>query len=84
MVSILTACIIAVFPMGDAVLAPLEATYPSEPEVRKVAGIVVLGGGESDIQSNVWSQPDSDDAGDRFTTALSLAHQYPYALVLFT
>ena len=84
MVSILTACIIAVFPMGDAVLAPLEATYPSEPEVRKVAGIVVLGGGESDIQSNVWQQPNTGDAGDRFITALSLAHEHPGAIVLFT
>jgi uncharacterized SAM-binding protein YcdF (DUF218 family) len=65
-------------------LSPLEKTYPIEPEVRKVAGIVVLGGGESGIQSNVWSQPNTGDAGDRFITALSLAHQHPEAIVLFT
>lgn len=70
--------------MGDAVLSPLEKTYPTEPDVHKVAGIIVLGGGESDIQSNVWSQPNTGDAGDRFITALSLAHKYPEAIILFT
>lgn len=82
--AILTTCVIAVFPVGDAVLSPLETAYPTEPEVRKVAGIVVLGGGESDIQSYVWSQPNTGNAGDRFITALSLAHKHPDAVVLFT
>jgi uncharacterized SAM-binding protein YcdF (DUF218 family) len=77
-------CFVAFFPVGDAVLSPLETTYPTQPEVRKVAGIVVLGGGESDVQSNVWSQPNTGDAGDRFITALSLAHKHPEAIVLFT
>jgi uncharacterized SAM-binding protein YcdF (DUF218 family) len=84
LVSILAFCLIAVFPIGDAVLSPLETTYPTEPEIRKVAGIVVLGGGESDIQSNVWSQPNTGDAGDRFITALALAHKHPEAVLLFT
>ncbi len=83
-VAIITTCIIAVFPLGDGFLSPLERTYPTEPEVRKVAGILVLGGGESDIQSNVWSQPNTGDAGDRFITALALARKYPEAIVLFT
>ncbi len=82
--AILTTCIIAVFPVGDAVLSPLEETYPTEPEVHKFAGIVVVGGSESDIQSNVWSQPNTGDAGDRFIAALSLAHKHPDAIVLFT
>ncbi len=84
LVSILVCCLISVFPVGDAFLSPLETTYPAEPKVNKVAGIVVLGGGESDIQSNVWSQPNTGDAGDRFITALALAHQHPEAMVLFT
>lgn len=82
--SITATCVIAVFPAGDAFLHPLETTYPTEPEVRKVAGIIVLGGGESDIQSNVWSQPNTGDAGDRFIAALTLAHKHPEAVVLFT
>jgi uncharacterized SAM-binding protein YcdF (DUF218 family) len=84
LVSILACCLISVFPVGDAFLSPLEKTYSTEPEVRKVAGIVVLGGGESDIQSNVWLQPNTGDAGDRFITALSLAYKHPDAIVLFT
>lgn len=82
--SILVCCLISVFPVGDGFLSPLEKTYPTEPGVRTVAGIVVLGGGESDIQSNVWSQPNTGDAGDRFITALSLTHKHPEAIVLFT
>ena len=84
LVSIFAACVIAVFPVGDALLSPLEKTYPTQPEVRKVAGIVVIGGGESDIQSGAWSQPNIGDAGDRFITALALAHKHPEAMVLFT
>jgi uncharacterized SAM-binding protein YcdF (DUF218 family) len=84
LVSILACGLISVFPVGDAFLSPLEKTYPTEPEVRKVAGIVVLGGGESDTQSYVWSQPNTCDAGDRFITALALAHKHPDAMVLFT
>ena len=83
-ISILACCVISVCPVGDAFLSPLEKTYPTEPEVRKVAGIVVLGGGESDIQSNVWSQPNTGDAGDRFIIALALAHKHPEAMVIFT
>ncbi len=82
--AILTTCVIALFPVGDAVLRPLETTYPNEPAVRTVAGVIVLGGGESDIQSNVWSQPNTGDAGDRFIAALALAHKRPDAIVLFT
>ncbi len=84
MFAILTACVIAVFPVGDAFLSPLETSYPTEPAVRKVVGIIVLGGGESGIHSNVWSQPNTGDAGDRFITALSLAYKHPNAMVLFT
>jgi uncharacterized SAM-binding protein YcdF (DUF218 family) len=82
--AILTTCLISLFPVGDAFLSPLEKTYAIEPEVRNVAGIVVLGGGESDIQSIVWAQPNTGDAGDRFITALSLAHKHPKAIILFT
>ncbi len=84
LVSIFACCLIAVFPVGDAFLSTLEKTYPTEPEVRKVAGIVVLGGGESDIQTGAWSQPNTGEAGDRFITALSLAQKSPDAMVLFT
>jgi uncharacterized SAM-binding protein YcdF (DUF218 family) len=84
LVPIFACGLISVFPVGDTFLSPLEKAYPTEPEVRKVAGIVVLGGGESDIQSNVWSQPNTGDAGDRFITALALAQKHPDAMVLFT
>jgi uncharacterized SAM-binding protein YcdF (DUF218 family) len=52
--------------------------------VHKVAGIIVLGGGESSIQSEVWSQPHINNAGDRFTAALTLARKSSDAIVVFT
>lgn len=84
LLSILACCLISVFPVGDAFLSPLEKAYTMEPEIWKVSGIIVLGGGESDIQSNAWSQPNTGDAGDRLITALALAREHPGVVVLFT
>lgn len=82
--AILASCIIAIFPIGDAVLGPLEKAYPNNPSVQGVAGIIVLGGGEYDIQSKVWSQPNIGEAGDRFIAALALAHKHHDAVIIFT
>jgi uncharacterized SAM-binding protein YcdF (DUF218 family) len=76
--------VIAIFPLGDAFLAPLERKYSAGPSIDQVAGIVVLGGGEADIQSSVWGLPMTGEAGERFLTAFTLAQQHPQALVLFT
>jgi uncharacterized SAM-binding protein YcdF (DUF218 family) len=80
----LFAALIAIFPVGDAFLAPLERKYPASPGIDKVAGIVVLGGGEADIQSAAWGLPMTGEAGERFLAVLTLAHEHPEALVIFT
>jgi uncharacterized SAM-binding protein YcdF (DUF218 family) len=84
LIALLSCGLIGVFTMGDVFLIPLETAYPIEPDVRDVARIILLGGGESDIQSNVWSQPNTSNAGDRFITVLALTHKHPEAVVLFT
>lgn len=75
---------LAVLPLDDALLRPLEGTYPVDPAVGKVAGIIVLGGGEGARRTARWGQPQVNEAGDRFLAALALARRYPEAPVLFT
>lgn len=76
--------VIAIIPLGDAFLAPLERKYLASTSTDKVAGIVVLGGGEADIQSSAWGLPMTGEAGERFLTAFTLAREHPEALVIFT
>lgn len=75
---------VAVFPLGDLVLRPLEIRYPANPPLTDIAGIIVLGGGETPDQSALWDQPLINEAGDRYIAAILLARQYPDAMVLFT
>ena len=37
---------LSLLPLGDLLLQPLEASYPVNPELSRVDGIIVLGGGE--------------------------------------
>ena len=76
--------LIGVFPVHYLALRPLEARFPALPSVDAVAGVIVLGGGETPEESAVWNVPQVTEAGDRFLMALALAHQYPEAKVLFT
>jgi uncharacterized SAM-binding protein YcdF (DUF218 family) len=82
--ALLFVLVLSVFPLGDALLRPLESTYPVDPAVGKVAGIIVLGGGEATRRTGRWGQPQVNEGGDRFLAALALARRYPEAPVLFT
>ena len=75
---------LSLLPLGDLLLQPLEASYPVNPALSRVDGIIVLGGGEAARISDFWGQPQLNEAGDRYTTALSLARQFPQAQLLFT
>jgi uncharacterized SAM-binding protein YcdF (DUF218 family) len=75
---------LAVLPLDDVLLSPLERAYPVNPDVGKVAGIIVLGGGEGAQRTARWGQPQVNEAGDRFLAALALARRHPEAPVLFT
>jgi uncharacterized SAM-binding protein YcdF (DUF218 family) len=76
--------VLAMFPLGDVALFPLEQQYPGKPEVTDVTGIIVLGGGEEPVRSAAAQQPILGEAGERFTAAITLAHRFPNATVLFT
>lgn len=75
---------LAILPLGDLLLQPIERTYPAQPPLERVDGIIVLGGGEDTRASVYWNQMQLEEGGDRYTAALALARQFPEAHVLFT
>ena len=75
---------LAIFPLGDLLLQPIERTYPAEPSLGQVDGIIVLGGGEDARASAFWGQMQLNEGGERYTAALALARRFPQARVLFT
>jgi uncharacterized SAM-binding protein YcdF (DUF218 family) len=75
---------LAVLPLGDLMLQPIERTYPAQPSLGQVDGIIVLGGGEDARASAYWGQMQLNEGGERYTAALALAREFPAARVLFT
>ncbi|MGY6552428.1 MAG: YdcF family protein [Erythrobacter sp.] len=74
----------AIFPFGDWLLQPIERTYPAQPAIYHVDGIIVLGGSEDPRSSAYWGQIQLNEAAERYTAALALARQFPSARVLLT
>jgi uncharacterized SAM-binding protein YcdF (DUF218 family) len=75
--------LLAVFPFGNLLLQPIERTYPAQPALGQVDGIIVLGGGEDLPASAYWGQLELSEGGDRYTASLALARRFPAARVLF-
>lgn len=76
--------VMAVFPMGELLLRPLETKFPVNPPLDLVGGIIVLGGAEDAHKTAFWGQPQLNEAAERFTVALTLARRFPHVRVLFT
>jgi len=79
-----SAVVMAVFPMGELLIRPLETQFPVNPPLDLVEGIIVLGGAEDAHKTAFWGQPQLNEAAERFTVALTLARRFPHARVLFT
>lgn len=75
---------LTILPLGDLLLQPIEQTYPAEPALDQVDGIIVLGGGEDARASAFWGQMQLNEGGERYTAALALARRFPEARLLFT
>jgi|TARA_R110002124_G_scaffold63831_1_gene174776 uncharacterized SAM-binding protein YcdF (DUF218 family) len=82
--ALLSFVIVGVFPVGEVLLRPLEAEYQSPEQLDQVDGIVVLGGAESVRATRRWNQPQLNGAGERLSTAASLALRHPEAVVLYS
>lgn len=75
---------LAVLPVGDLALRPLETRYPAEPTLPAIDGILVLGGAEQADLTLFRGPVALNDAAERMTAALALALAHPGAQVLFT
>lgn len=76
--------LVAVLPLGEWAIRPLEARYPVAPAVTRVDGVILLGGSEDAAGTAYWDQSQFGEAGERYTTALALARRFPQAQVIFT
>lgn len=75
---------ITVFPLGTLLLAPLEHRFPTNPALpEKVDGIIMLGGAENNPLTQMWHQPEINDAADRYIGFIRLVRAYPNAVHLF-
>jgi uncharacterized SAM-binding protein YcdF (DUF218 family) len=82
-VALLGMLVLTVLPVGDLLLAPLEARYPAAPKLTNVTAIILLGGAEDVDPSIRWRQPNVAEGGDRYLAALSLAQRFPKAELFF-
>ncbi len=83
-VTFITMITLAVVPVGDLLIQPLERSYPTNPPLTTIDGIIVLGGGEDSESASLWVQPQLGPAADRFTAGLALANRFTEAKVMFT
>ncbi len=76
---------IAVLPIGDAMLAPLEDRFPEVTVLpADVTGIIVLGGAIETDLSAARGMPSLNEAAERMTSLVTLARHYPKARLAFT
>lgn len=75
---------LAILPLGDLLLQPIERSFPAQPALDQVDGIIVLGGGEDARASAFWGQMQLNEGGERYTATLELARRFPEAQILFT
>lgn len=73
---------LAILPVGDLALRPLETRYPVAPDVDQVDGILVLGGAEEGDRTAFWGSVELNDAAERMTAGLALTLAHPGARLL--
>ncbi len=74
---------VAIFPVGDWILTPLENRFPPvKPD--HVDGIILLGGDEKPYLSEMRGQPVVHSSAQRYIEFAALAREYPQAKLVFT
>jgi uncharacterized SAM-binding protein YcdF (DUF218 family) len=77
--------LIAVFPVGEWLLYPLESRFENDlPDDKSIDGIIVLGGSVNAIKSAAWDQVEMRATAERELNFLALARRYPQARLAFT
>ncbi len=82
--TLVCAITLAVLPLGDLLLRPLEGSFPVPTQLSRVDGIIVLGGAEDMSRTAHWQEPQLNDAAERMTVATELARRFPDARLLFS
>ena len=78
--SLLALAILGFSPAGNALILPLEDRFPLWDDLHGAPdGMVVLGGSISPEVSKARRQVALDEAAERITAAVTLAHLYPKA-----
>ena len=80
----LTLLFVGLLPLGDWVLSPLENTYPENPALHEVQGIIVLSGAENLSVSVSRNQAVLNDASERLLSFVALARRFPDAQLVFS
>lgn len=75
--------LIAVFPVGDWLLLPLENTFAAA-KPDHVDGILVLGGDEKPHISEMRGQPAAEESAARYMMFAKLAREHPSAKLVFS
>ena len=72
--------IIALFPVGEWLLYPLESRFNTNPHLaKKIDGIIVLSGSESPELSHIWNQVELGAAVERNLTFLNFSTSISYS-----
>lgn len=81
----LLSAVIALFPVGEWLLYPLETRFAHNPVLpHTVDGIIVLGGSIDSVRSASWNQVEVRSTAEREFNFLMLARRYPRAKLVFT
>jgi uncharacterized SAM-binding protein YcdF (DUF218 family) len=83
--SVLLIAALGVLPIGSMLAVPLESRFPLWDSGKgEPTGIIVLGGTISPTLSFARQQVALNDAGERVTATVELAHKYPNARIVFS
>jgi uncharacterized SAM-binding protein YcdF (DUF218 family) len=82
--SVILTVLIGVLPIGTALIVPLEERFPPwDPARGTPTGVIVLGGVIGPERSIARAQISLDDAAERVTVPVELAHKYPKLRLVF-
>jgi uncharacterized SAM-binding protein YcdF (DUF218 family) len=71
-------------PLGNLMLRGIETTWPADPPLTRVDGIIVLGGAEETGPAELSGQPELNGAGERMSAGVALALRFPEARLMFS
>ncbi len=82
---VLILLLIALFPVNDWLLSPLENRFETNPALpESIEGILVLSGALHPERSALWGQTEVNAAVERELTFMSLARAWPDAILVYT